>query len=180
MVSKKTMSQKKKKPAKKDSLNEEIKKLKEELKEKNDKILRNIADFQNYQKRMQKELSYVEELTKEKYVSELIDLTELLKKALDDKNPKEGLKLMLNNIDKFFEKESIKKIECLGKCFDHNYHHAITTVEKKDCEDNTIIEEVKKGYMVGDRILRPSQVIVAKNNIEKNNEVKKNGKNNRN
>jgi len=168
MASKKTTDKKKTKTAeKKDSLKEEIKKLKEESKEKNDKILRNIAEFQNYQKRMQKELKHVEELTKEKYVSELIDLTELLKKALDDENPKEGLKLMLNNIEKFFEKESIKKIECLGKCFDHNYHHAITTIEKNDCEDNTIIEEVKKGYLIGDKILRPSQVIVAKNNNEK-------------
>jgi len=168
MTSKKTINKKGETSTKKTpSLKKEIEKLKQENKEKDDKLLRSIADFQNYQKRMQKELNYVEELTKEKYVSELIDLTELLKKALDDKNPKEGLKLMLNNIEKFFEKESIKKIECLGKCFDHNYHHAITTVEKNGCKDNTIIEEVKKGYMIGDKILRPSQVIVAKNNNEK-------------
>ena len=167
MASKKTTTQKKKEPVKKDNLKQEIQKLKEELKEKNDKILRSIAEFQNYQKRMQKEIKHVEEQTKEKYVSELIDLTELLKKALVDEKPKEGLKLMLNNIEKFFEKENIKKIECIGECFDHNYHHAITTIEKDDCKDNTIIEEVKKGYMIGDRLLRPSQVIVAKNKDEK-------------
>lgn len=167
MTSKKTTTQKKKETAKKDSINEEIQHLKEEIKEKNDKILRSIAEFQNYQKRMQKEIRHVEEQAKEKYVSELIDLTELLKKALEDENPKDALKLMLNNIEKFFEKENIKKIECIGECFDHNLHHAITTVEKNDCEDNTIIEEVKKGYMIGDKILRPSQVIVAKNNEKK-------------
>ena len=168
MASKKTTAQKKKETTKKDNPTEEIQKLKEEIKAKNDKILRSIAEFQNYQKRMQKEIRHVEEFTKEKYISELIDLTELLKKALEDEKPKEALKLMLNNIEKFFEKENIKKIECIGECFDHNLHHAITTIEKNDCKDNTIIEEVKKGYMIGDRLLRPSQVIVAKNkDIEK-------------
>jgi molecular chaperone GrpE len=167
MTSKKTTTQKKKETKKNDSLKKEIEQLKEEIKEKNDKLLRAIAEFENYQKRMKKELKHVEEQTKEKYVSELIDLTELLKKALEDEKPKEGLKLMLNNIERFFEKENIRKIECIGKCFDHNYHHALTTIEKNDCEDNTIIEEIKKGYIIGDKILRPSQVIVAKNKDKK-------------
>ena len=149
-----------------DSLKKEIKKLKHDLKEKDDKLLRSIADFQNYQKRMEKELQSKEEETKKKYISELLDLTELLKKAFEDENPKEGLKLMINNIENFLEKENIKYIDCVGSKFDHNLHHAVTTIEKEDCEDETIIEEVKKGYMVNDKILRPSQVIVAKK-IEK-------------
>ena len=137
--------------------------LKKELKESEEKHLRSIAEFQNYQKRMQKEIKCIEEQTKEKYLSELIDLTELLKQAINDEKPKEALKLMLNNVENFFEKEQIKKIECIGEKFDHNFHHAVTTVEKNDCEDNTILEEVKKGYMIGEKLLRPSQVIVAKN-----------------
>ena len=145
-----------------ETLKKEIKKLKNELKEKDDKLLRNIAEMQNLQKRMIKELQNNEEEIKKKYVSELNDFKELLKKAYEDKNPKEGLKLMLNNIDNFLEKENIKYINCIGGKFDHNQHHAITTIEKDDCEDNTIIEEVKKGYMINDKILRPSHVIVAK------------------
>ena len=73
---------------------------------------------------------------------------------------------MVNNIENFFEKENIKYINCVGEKFDHNLHYAITTVEKDDCEDDIIIEEVKKGYMINDKLLRPSQVIVAKK-IEK-------------
>ena len=88
---------------------------------------------------------------------------ELLKKAYEDNNPKQGLKLIIENIEKFMEKEKIKPIECIGQKFDHKKHNAITTIEKKDCEDNTIIEEVKKGYMVNDKILRHSDVIVSKN-----------------
>ena len=144
------------------SLKKEIEKLKCELKEKNDKLLRSIADFQNLQKRMEKEIDNCVVKTKEKYLSELIDLHELLKKAFYDENPKEGLKLINNNIEYLFEKEGIKSISCIGEKFDHNLHHAVTTVENNECEDNTIIEEVKKGFILNDKVIRPSHVIVSK------------------
>ncbi len=145
-----------------DTLQIKLKKIEKELKEKNDKLLRTCADLQNYQKRMEKELISREGEIKRKYLTELIDLNEILKRAYEDKNPKQGLKLILNNLEKFFEKEHIRYIDCMGKSFDHGLHHAVTTVEKNDCENDTIVEEVKKGYMIGDSLLRPSQVIVAK------------------
>jgi molecular chaperone GrpE len=145
-----------------DNLKKEIQKLKNELKEKDEKLIRSYADFQNYQKRMEKELYLKEEEIKRKYLLELLDINELLKKAYEDKDPKDALKLMINNIEGFFEKENIKVIKCVGKKFDHNLHHAVTIIDKDDCEDNLIIEEVKKGYIIDDRLLRPSQVIVSK------------------
>jgi molecular chaperone GrpE len=164
MVTKQTVVKKKDTNSKKiDSLDKQIEYLKKELKEKEDKLLRSVADFQNYQKRMEKELICCKEETRKKYLQELLDLNELLKKAYEDNNPKQGLKLLLNNIENFFEKEQIKYIECMGKRFDHNLHHAISTVEKNDCENNTIVEEVKKGYMINGKLLRPSHVIVTKN-----------------
>ena len=143
-------------------LKKEIEKLKQELIEKDNKLLRSIADFQNLQKRMEKELILKEEETRKKYLFEILDLFELLKKAYEDNNPKEGLKLMLNNIENFFQKEQIRYIDCIGEIFNHNLHHAVTIVEKEDCNDETIVEEVKKGYMINDKLLRPSHVIVAK------------------
>jgi len=145
-----------------DSLKKDIKRLKKELKEKEEKLLRSYADLQNYQKRMEKELSLRDEEAKRKYLSELIDINELLKKAYEDENPKDGLKLMINNIENFFEKEQIKYIDCVGKKFDHNFHHAVSIINKDDCEDEIVVEEVKKGYMVNEKLLRPSQVIVVK------------------
>jgi len=163
MTAKKSTSKKKESAESKPvNLKKENQKLKQELKQKDEQLLRGIADFQNYQKRMEKELLFREEETKKKYISELIDLNELLKKAYEDNNPKEGLKLMINNIENFFEKEQIKCIESMGKKFDHNLHHAVTTLEKEDCENDTIIEEVKKGYMINDKLLRPSHVVVSK------------------
>lgn len=140
----------------------EIKELKTQIKELNDKYLRSLADFQNFQKRTEKELICKEEETKKLFILELIEVYELLKKAYEDKNPKEGLKLLINNIEKFMEKEQVKPIDCVGQKFDHNIHHAITTVEKNDCDDNIIVEEVKKGYNLNDKLLRPSHVIVTK------------------
>jgi molecular chaperone GrpE len=162
MTTKKTTDKKKHYSEKTLNLKKETEKLKFELKEKNDKLLRSIADFQNLQKRMEKELDTCTIKTKEKYLSELIDLYELLKKAISDENPKEGLKLIINNLENFFEKEGIRSINCIGEKFDHNLHHAITTVENNECEDNTIIEEVKKGFIVNDKVIRPSHVIVSK------------------
>jgi len=150
-----------------DANKKEIDKLKKELKEKENKLLLSYADFKNYQKRMEKELIYMQEETKKKYLAELLDIFELLKKANEDNNPKEGLKLIINSIENFFERENIRYIDCVGSKFDHNLHHAVTTIEKNDCEDQTIVEEIKKGYMINDKLLRPSQVIVAKRNEDK-------------
>lgn len=147
-------------------LKDEINKLNQEAKGKDDKLLRSYADLQNYKKRTEKESQYKENETKKKYLSELIELKELLKRAYEDKDPRAGLQLMLNNLESFFEKEQIKYIDCVGKTFDHNIHHAVTTIEKNDCEDGTIVEEVKKGYLIYDKLLRPSQVIVAKNKVK--------------
>ena len=145
-----------------ENLKKKIYKLKDELKEKDEKLIRSYADFQNYQKRMEKELVLKEEEIKRKYLLELLDLNEILKKAYEDKDPKDALKLMIDNIERFFEKEKVKVINCVGEKFDHNLHHAVTIIDKDNCEDNLIIEEVKKGYIIDDRLLRPSQVIVSK------------------
>jgi len=155
-------------------IEEKLKQVQLELDQKNDKLLRTCADVENFRKRTEKELLFREEETKKKYISELIELHELLKKAIDDENSKQGLILIMQNIEKFFEREEIKHIDCVGKSFDHNLHHAVTTVEREECEDNIVVEEVKKGYLIGDKILRPSQVIVVKNNKENEKVVEKN------
>ncbi|VVB61130.1 Protein GrpE [uncultured archaeon] len=146
-------------------LEEENKQLNQELIDKNDKYLRTLADFQNYQKRMEKELQTQKEDIKKKYLLELLDLTELLKKAYDDSNPKSGLKLLLENLDKFLEKEGITYIDCKGKPFNYQLHNAVSTIEQSECPDGTILDEIKKGYLIGEKLLRPACVIVAKKKL---------------
>lgn len=143
-----------------------IKQFEQELVEKKDKILRAQADLQNYQKRIEKDMENIKENIKNKYILEIIDLMELIQKAINDNNPKEGLGLILKNIENFLEKEDVKSIESIGKKFDHNYHHALSTSQKNDCDDGTIVEEIKKGYKINDKVIRPSQVIVSKKEME--------------
>lgn len=143
-------------------LEEDIQRLTAEIQEKNDRYLRTLADYQNAQKRMEKELSCQKEDLKKRYLLELLDFHELLKKAAQDADPKEGLKLLIANFEKFFEKEGVICIDCKGKPFNHSIHHAITIIEKDDCVDDTVLDEVKKGYLLGGKLLRPCQVIVGK------------------
>ncbi len=143
-------------------LEETIEQLKTEINEKNDKYLRSLADYQNYQKRIEKELITREDELKKRYLLELLDFQELLKKASEDADPKEGLRHLVTQFEKFFEKECVTYIDCKGKPFDHLYHHAVSLLETEDCNDETVLDEVKKGYMIGDKLLRPSQVIVGK------------------
>ena len=88
-------------------LEETIQQLTAELQEKNDKYLRSLADYQNYQKRMEKELMSREEELKKRYLLELLDFQELLKKASEDTDPKEGLQHLISHFEKFFEKECV-------------------------------------------------------------------------
>ena len=161
----KKITEKKKEPHEKkiDSLKEEIEKVKQELNEKNDKLLRSYADLQNYQKRIEKEMVCKEEEIRKKYLLEIIDLYELLQKAYENNNPRDVIQAILQNIQHLLEIEQVTVIESLGKSFDHYCHNAISTIEKNDCKDGQIVDEIKKGYKIGNKILRPSQVVVAKN-----------------
>jgi len=140
----------------------QLKKFKQETKKDKDKLFRNIADLQNLIKRNQKHSVIEINRLKKKYLIQIIDILDIIKKSYNDKNPKTGIKLIINDIEKILQDENIKYIDCIGKSFDHRIHHAITTIEKNDCNDEIIIDELKKGYYINDIILRPSQVIVAK------------------
>jgi molecular chaperone GrpE len=144
------------------SLEKEIKTLQDELANKQDKLLRAYADYQNYQKRIEKEQASLELDIRRRYLIEILDFYELLKKAADDPSPQEGLKSLLGTIDRFLSREGVKDLDCKGKPFDYKYHNALSALEQEECPEGTVLEEVKKGYLLGDTLLRPAQVIVSK------------------
>ena len=143
-------------------IEESIIKIKTEFDEEKNKFLRNIAELHNQIKRTEKNYLIEKNKIKKKYLIYIIDILELLKKAYKDKNSKIGIKLIINNIEDILKDEKVQYIDCIGKEFNHNLHHAISTVDKKDCLDNIVVEEIKKGYYLDKEILRPSQVIVQK------------------
>jgi len=162
MTSKKTSEKKKPTAGTTKKKDEKLVSLEQQLTEQNEKLLRAYADIQNLQKRMEKELKHREQATKTQYQLNLMDIYELIQKALQDDHPKEGLQAIQKYMDNLIEQEGIRIIDCIGQSFDHTCHHAVCTVEKNDCADNEIIEEIKKGYYCRDHLLRPAQVVVAK------------------
>ena len=79
----------------------------------------------------------------------------------------DGLKMVQKEFFTILEKNGVKKIESLNTKFDHNFHQSILEIERNDCEAGTVVKEIQAGYMMHDRLLRPSMVGVSKKNNKK-------------
>ncbi len=158
----------------KDNKNQnEEKDLENQLNELNDKYLRLLAENQNLRKNHDQEKEDILKYGSFSFAQEILSLTDNLDRAFqifknDEKFKTEDFKNILNGIEMIekelqttLEKNSIKYIDCLNKPFDPNLHQAIGEKES-DKQPGTIIEEMQKGYMMHDRLLRPSMVYVAK------------------
>jgi len=155
--------------------------LKKQVKEKNkitedylNDLKRLQADFENYIKRTNKEKEDLVKLATKNLVSRLVDILDDFERALsslkktDDKEEiLKGVEMIFKQFHKILEEEGIKKIEAIGKKFDP-YFHEIIKHSKSDEEEDTIIEEIQKGYALHEYVLRPSKVIISKE--EKKNE----------
>ncbi len=116
----------------------------------------------------------------ETFAKEMLPVVDNLQRAIDSTTEKgdnngaliEGVQLTLKDMLKVFDKFSIKPIEALGEMFDPNYHQAVQQEESDQHKDNTVIRELQTGYLIHDRLLRPSMVIVAKS-ISKNKDADK-------
>ncbi len=184
----KTVSQDKEKQVSKSKSDQKDISIEDKLKETEDKLLRSLAEIENQRRRFEKEIKDAFEFGSFNFAKESLAILDNLQRAKDairnDKILKENKDLgkfldNLNIIEKdlvsIFEKNNIKKVESLGKKFDPNLHQAMTEIEDKNAEAGSIVQEIQPGYMLGERLLRPALVGVAKKNNSKNNE--KNEKN---
>ena len=152
---------------------EELKKLLEE-KEKNiktlqEKILYLQADFENFKKLKTKEKVETLKFGNEALIKEFIPVVDNLEMALnhatntdDYKSILEGVKLTLNEFLKVLEKAGVTRIDAVGKKFDPNLHEAFYQEERDDIEPDTVISEFQKGYLLNERLIRPSRVVLSK------------------
>ena len=150
-------------------LREELKAKEEEIKSLNDRLLRTLAEFENYKKRITKEksdlLKYAnDEMSRE--ILQSIDNLEVAVKHARETNKVEsiieGIEITLRQLLKSLERFGVSSFNSLGEKFDPNKHEAIVQVESSDHEPNTVIGETQKGYFLRDRLLRPALVTVAK------------------
>ena len=150
-------------------LKEKFKKSEVEAKQSYDRYLRVSAEFENYKKRSAREMDDFRKFANQSLVKELLPIVDNLelaiKSANDNKNVDncllDGVDLTLKEILKIFEKYHVKAIEALGKTFDPRYHEAVMREETDKHPENSIINELQKGYLIRDRLLRPSMVVVA-------------------
>ena len=155
----------------------------EKLKETEDKLLRSLAEIENQRRRFEKEIKDAFEFGSFNFAKESLSILDNLQRAKDaiknDPQLKENKDLdkFLENIDiiekdlvSIFEKNNIKKIEAKGKKFDPNIHQAMTEIDDEKSEVGSVVQEIQSGYMLGERLLRPALVGVAKKKNSKNEE----------
>jgi molecular chaperone GrpE len=162
-----------KKKKKKDDGVEELKKLlekkEENIKTLQEKILYFQADFENFKKLKTKEKVETLKYGNEVLIKEFIPVVDNLEMALnhatntdDYISVLEGVKLTLNEFLKVLEKSGVTRVDAVGKKFDPNLHEALYQEERDDIEPDTVISEFQKGYLLNERLIRPSRVILSK------------------
>ena len=148
-------------------------KLEKTISELNDKILRLLAENQNLRKNHEKEKEDILKYGSFNFASGILSLTDNLDRAFSifknnekfkDKefiDIKNGIELIEKELLITLEKNSITYVDCLNKKFDPNFHQALSEIESEK-EHGTVVEEIQKGYLLHDRLLRPSLVNIAK------------------
>ena len=155
------------------------------LKEAEDKLLRSLAEIENQRRRFEKEIKDAFEFGSFNFAKESLAILDNLQRAKiaiknDEvlKNNKdlnkflENITIIEKDLVSIFEKNRIKKMSTKNHKFDPNLHQAMSEIEDEKAETGTILQEIQPGYMLGERLLRPALVAVAKKKSSKNDEKK--------
>ena len=157
--------------------------LEEKLKISDDKLLRSLAEIENQRRRFEKEIKDAFEFGSFNFAKESLAILDNLQRAKeaiknDEKLKKnadldrflENITIIEKDLVSIFEKNRIKKIESKDKIFDPNIHQAMSEIENEKVEAGTVLQEIQAGYMLGERLLRPSLVSVSKKKTTKDQE----------
>ena len=130
-----------------------------------DRLLRSAAEFDNYRKRMDRERRDLAEYTAGEAIKDLLPIIDNLERALQasalDDPLRKGVELIHKQMLEILRRRGVTPIEALGADFDPNVHEAVTQEESAQHRDGEVMEELQRGYKVGDRLLRPAMVKVA-------------------
>ena len=131
----------------------------------NTKYLRLMADFQNFKRRTEKEKNDIYAFANEKIISELLNVIDNFERALDAGNAEDsfvkGMALILKQLLDVLEKAGTSEIVALGEDFDPNFHNAVMMEDSSEYESGKVTEVLQKGYILNNRVIRPSMVKVA-------------------
>jgi molecular chaperone GrpE len=151
------------------ALESELKKKEEEYRALEEKYIRSLAEMENHKKRMNRDLAESIKFANEKVFVEIIPVVDNLERAIHHAGEKsdfnslvEGLHLILRDFTGLFDKFCVKSIDSTGQLFDPAIHHAVSQVTSEVHEEGMVIEELRKGYSLNNRTLRPALVCVSK------------------
>ena len=151
-------------------LKQEVEQAREEAQKNWDLYLRERADLENARKRHQRDREEAIRFANDRLLKEMVPVLDNLERAVghaeqgndDSQGLLEGVNMTINQFRKVLEDFGVKPINALGEDFDPNLHQAMGQVESKEQAPNTVVSEFQKGYLLHDRLLRPSLVMVAK------------------
>lgn len=150
-------------------LEKQIASLKEEVENLNDLNLRRAAEFENFKKRKERETEEFWKLANLRLIKKLLpiadDFERSLKAAEKDKDCEallEGVALVYKSLKSVFADEGVVEMDALNQPFNPEIHEALMQVEKEGVESNIVLDQHQKGYMIGDSLIRPAQVVVSK------------------
>ena len=143
--------------------------------EEHDNFLRTLAEFTNYRRRSREELDQARRFASEDFIIRLLPILDNFDRAIkaaeeigDFNALHGGVILILRQLQDLLEKEGVQPIEAVGQEFDPNVHEAVMREDTDDYPDNTIVEEFQRGYTLGDKVVRPSMVKVARKPVGEN------------
>jgi len=152
-----------------DLLKEQLEKTEKEYKVLEDRLLRVAAEFDNYKKRTAREFQSIIKNANEELISQLVETLDNFQRALDSaKNSSDfesfhkGVELIYQHFKDILVKEGLKEITAIGEPFDPHYHEAVMQQESDKFPDGTVMDEISKGYMLNDKVIKHSKVIVSK------------------
>ena len=134
-----------------------------------DQLLRTAADFDNFRKRSRRELDEAKRITREDVLRDLLPVFDNLERAAahaetatDVKSLADGVNMVLRQFLDTLSKLGVERVQAVGVPFDPSQHEAIQHLETSEQPPGTVVHEVQAGYRAGDRLVRPSLVVVAK------------------
>jgi molecular chaperone GrpE len=151
-----------------EALRAQVKKLTTERDNERDQHLRTLADFQNFRRRKEEERGADRQFANRELIIGLLPVLDNFERALAAAETSQsydalidGVRLTLKQLLGFLAKNGVVPIDAVGKEFDPNFHEAVMRVEESGQPENTVVEELQKGYAMNDRVLRPSMVKVS-------------------
>ena len=135
-----------------------------------DKLLRIQADFENTRKRLEREKQDFIKFANESLILELLNILDDLERVVNLAESKsqdlpaflKGVEMILAHLYEMLKEHGVKSVDAQGKLFDPNFHEALMQAENSDLPEHTVVEELQKGYLLNDRVIRTAKVKVSK------------------